>query len=82
MHFETAIYRNPRGDRLPGLSRGGCPQSYPQNLWIDEKGLMKPPVSAFLHVLHEVWGADMAVDCKRFCKIVALCDAVGLRQFH
>jgi hypothetical protein len=39
------------------LSRGACPQSYPQDLWIVEKALMKPRVTwTFQVLLEKYWG--------------------------
>jgi hypothetical protein len=39
---------NPHGIKAFRLSRGACPQSYPQQLWIVEKALTKPAFSLFL----------------------------------
>jgi hypothetical protein len=39
------------------MSRGSSPQSYPQTLWIEKKALMKPLLSGYLQVIHEVRGA-------------------------
>jgi len=49
-----ANYRKPHEMGAPGLSIGTCPQSYPQSVWIVQKALRKPRVTAFFQVLLEL----------------------------